>query len=157
MVWKVFFPVFNKLFWNRLSTNVHKTPLIKMEIFFFKVSTVKTVQNILSPRYQQPDDCTKLIRNGFKYSFRLCSTQQYSLASRNKGTEPVHFCSSMIKRRNTKENIIFFLAVMLLFYSSRMHKGTMLVQNSLRETCCSRTKINCSFIIICNFNIWIFR
>ena len=106
-----------------MSTNVHKTPLRKMVVFDFKIAAVKAVQNILSPWNEEPYNSTKLVRSGLENYFWFCSAKENGFTSRNQRTEPVHFCTCVVKRRNTKENIILCLAVVLLFYGSPYVQG----------------------------------
>ena len=48
------------------------------------------------------------------------------------------------------------LPFLLLFYGCRVHKGAVFMKNSLREASCSRTEVNCGFVVICKFNIQVF-
>ena len=75
MMWEIFFPVFNQFFRNRLSSNVHKSPLIKMIIFNIYIAFFKSNKNILSPGNQKPYNSTFFFTNSFQDCFRFCSTK----------------------------------------------------------------------------------
>ena len=53
---KDFFPPLYKTGRNGLCTYVHESPLIKFVIFKFELASVDSLQNILSPRNEQPHD-----------------------------------------------------------------------------------------------------
>ena len=58
---EIFFPVLDHAGRYRLGTNVHKSPLLEIVILKFQSSGVQSVQNVLSPRDEEPYDGAALI------------------------------------------------------------------------------------------------
>ena len=137
MMGKILFPALNQTRRNRLCADMHQSQLVKIIILQLNISTIKGVQNILCPRNQQPYDRAFLLRNSVHNIFRLRPFQQDCLRACQEASKPVHLSTGMVQWRNTQENIIPCLPVMVLLYPAGMHQALMVVQDRLGKACCS--------------------
>ena len=133
---------------NRLCAYVHQSPLIQVIIFKFNISSVKAVKYILRPRHQQPYYRAPFLGNGIQYDLRRRAFQQHSLASCTQASHPVEFRSCMIEGRYAQKNIVSRYQMMFLLHLRRLEQTLVIVEYSLRESCCSGRKIYCCVIFI---------
>ena len=75
--------------------------------------------------------------------------EQNRLAARDKAAEPVHLRARVVEGRNAEENVVLGLRVVILLGHSRMHKASVLVNDSLGEACCTRREVDSRIVIVC--------
>ena len=97
-------------------------------------AVVQSFQNIQRPRHQQPDNGTFFLGDSLQNGLRIYALEQNRAAAGQQTAEPVHLCTSVIERRNTQENVLFRLVMVILLHLARMHQALVRVQNCLRES-----------------------
>jgi hypothetical protein len=147
VVGEYLFPSLNEGRRNGLCTNVHEAPSIESVLVKVNISAVNCIKNILCPRNEKPYDGGSLFGNSAKDPLGGYTLEDYSAAAADKASEPVHFRTGVIERRNAEENVIAALAVVLLLSLAGAEESLVRVKDSLWETGSTGGEVDCRIIV----------
>ena len=137
MMWKILLPSLNKTWWNRLCAYMHKSPLAELILTEFYIAPVYSVKNILSPWDKKPNDGAALLTYSAQNPFGAYAAKDNTAASGDEASEPMHFCTRVVKRRNAKENIFSRLTMVCLLNLAGMHQAFVAMYYCFWEACCA--------------------
>ncbi len=133
MMWEVFQPASHQAWGDGLGPDVHETQLTQLVVLQLDVASVESIEDVLHPRNQQPDDRDLLVGDGLKYPFRFGASQEHPSTAREQATEVVHLAARVVERRDAQEVVITVLPMMGLLDDRRRHDAPMVVQYGLGE------------------------
>ena len=123
---------------NRLCADVHEPPLVKQIMIEVDPTRINGVKYILRPRNKKPDYRAFLLRDRSENPFGFNSPEDNRLSARKQTAEPVHFCARVVERRNTEENVVLRLTVVLLLGQAGAVKSLVTMKYSLGKSRCAR-------------------
>ena len=133
--------------WNRLCTDVHEPPLVKLVILRFKLAAIELQEDVLGPWDEKPDDGSTLFAHCFECPFRGDTLQDDCLAADDEAPEPVHLRTRVVKRGNEDKNVSLSLPVMGVFSNTGTCHIFMGQEYGFGLTRCTGSKVETACIV----------
>ena len=133
MVGEVAEPAADEAGRHGLCAYVHETPLVEVVVGKVDAAGVHGVQQVLSPRHEEPHYGALLFGDGAQYPFGLHAAQEHGLGAGEQGAEPVHLGAGVVERRDAEEDVVVLLLVVGGFGAAGIHQRLVGVEYGLGE------------------------
>ena len=127
VVGEVFLPPADEGGRHRLGADVHELPLVQLVIRQLHVPPVQSVQDLLGPGHQEPDQGTPFVGNGPEDDLRGGALQQHRLAPGPEAPHPVEFGPGVVEGRDAQEHVVVADAVVLGLHFRGLGEAQMLM------------------------------
>ena len=127
VVGEILLPAADERGGHGLGADVHQLPLVQLVVGQLDVAPVQSVQNILRPGHQQPDDGTLLVGNGLENDLRGGPLQQHGLAPGKQAAHPVELCAGVVQGRDAEEGIVMLDVMVLLLHLRGLGQAAVLM------------------------------